>query len=116
VVTAQVNRGYTYLSLKQYGSAQQDFEAALKEQPANSKAYRGLGLVAQRTGDIIRATKNYERSVEFQPTALGYLLLGQALEIGGQREAARAAQSHAASLTRDLDNDIATMRLLLATY
>ncbi|MGD0600253.1 MAG: tetratricopeptide repeat protein [Terriglobales bacterium] len=94
---ARANSGYAHYSLKQYGDAQQDFEAALKEQPANSSAYRGLGLLAQRAGDIAQAAKDYERSAELQPSPVGYLLLAQALEIGGQAEAARAAQSRAAN-------------------
>jgi uncharacterized protein HemY len=71
-------------------------------------------LVAQRAGDVIEATKNYERSVELQPTSVGYLLLAQALEISGQAEAARAAQSQATRMTQDLSNDIAVVRQLLA--
>ena len=111
---ARANSGYAHYSLKQYGDAQQDFEAALKEQPANSSAYRGLGLLAQRAGDIAQAAKDYERSAELQPSPVGYLLLAQALEIGGQAEAARAAQSRAAGMTRDLDDDIAVVRQLMA--
>ena len=75
---ARANSGYAHYSLKQYGDAQQDFEAALKEQPANSSAYRGLGLLAQRAGDIAQAAKDYERSAELQPSPVGYLLLAQA--------------------------------------
>ncbi len=112
--TAQANSGYAHLSLKQYGNAKQDFEAALHEQPANSAAYRGLGLLAQRAGDIAQAGKDYERSVELQPTPVGYLLLAQALEIGGQTEAARAAQSQAVRMTEDLNDDIAVVKQLLA--
>jgi protein O-mannosyl-transferase len=91
LATAWANSGYAHLSLKQYDNAKRDFEAALREQPANWAAYRGLGLVAQRSGDIAMAAKDYERSVELQPSPVGYLLLAQALEIGGQAEAARAA-------------------------
>src|ERR1039457_4474463 len=114
LATARANSGYAHYSLKQYGDAQRDFEAAVKEQPGNSSAYRGLGLLAQRAGDIAQATKDYERSAELQPSPVGYLLLAQALEIGGQAEAARAAQSRAARMTRDLDDDIAVVRQLLA--
>jgi len=114
VAMARVNSGFAHYSLKQYDNAKQDFEATLNEQPGNSSAYRGLGLLAQRTGDIATATQDYERSVELQASPLGYLLLAQALEIGGQTEAARAAQSHAAGMTRDLDHDIATVKQLLA--
>jgi tetratricopeptide (TPR) repeat protein len=111
---ARANSGYAHLSLKEYDNAKQDFEAALNAQPANSVAYRGLGLVAQRAGNIAQATQDYERAVELQPTPVDYLLLGQALEIGGQPEAARAAQAEAVRMTRDLNDDIATVRQLLA--
>jgi len=114
LAAAQNYSGYVHYVLKQYDSARQDFETALNEQPGFSPAYRGLGLVAQRAGDVIEATKNYERSVELQPTSVGYLLLAQALEISGQAEAARAAQSQATRMTQDLSNDIAVVRQLLA--
>jgi tetratricopeptide (TPR) repeat protein len=114
LATAWANSGYAHLSLKQYDSAKQDFEAVLREQPVNSAAYRGLGLVAQRKGDIALAARNYERSVELQPSPVGYLLLGHALEIGGQAEAARAAQSQAVRMTEDLNDDVATVKQLLA--
>jgi len=114
VTMARVNSGYAHYSLKEYANAKQDFEAALNQQPGNSAAYRGLGLLAQRAGDIAQATRDYERSAELQPTPAGYLLLAQALEIGGQVEAARAAQSRAAGMTRDLNDDIAAVRQMLA--
>jgi tetratricopeptide (TPR) repeat protein len=114
VAMARVNSGYAHCSLKQYESAKQDFEATLKEQPGNSMAYRGLGLVAQRMGDITEAAKDYERSVELQPTPVGYLLLAQALDIGGQKEPAREARSQAGRMTPDLTGDITTVKQLLA--
>jgi protein O-mannosyl-transferase len=114
VAMARANSGYAHLSLKQYDNAKQDFEATLNQQPGNSPAYRGLGLLAQRTGDLTTAAQDYERSVELQPSPVGYLLLAQALEISGHTEAARAAQSHAASMTRDLDHDIAAVKHILA--
>jgi len=51
---ALVNSGYAHYSLKQYDHAKQDFETGVRQQPWNSPAYRGLGLVAQRAGDIAR--------------------------------------------------------------
>jgi Flp pilus assembly protein TadD len=112
--TAFANSGYAHLSLKQYDNAQRDFVAALKDQPENSAAYRGLGLVAQRAGNIAEAAKDYERSVELQPSPVGFLLLGNALEVGGEPEAAREAQEQAARMTSDLTDDVATVRQLLA--
>jgi protein O-mannosyl-transferase len=112
--TARTYSGYAHLSLKEYDAAQQDFEAALRAQPVNSAAYRGLGLRAQRAGDIVSAAGDYLRSVQLQPSPVGYLLLAQALQIGGQPDAARAAQSQAARMTQDLNNDIAVVQQLLA--
>jgi Tfp pilus assembly protein PilF len=112
--TAHANSGYAHLSLKQFGNAKQDFEAALNEQPANSAAYRGVGLLAQRAGDIAQATGDYQRSVELQPSPVGYLLLAQALELRRQDEAAHAAVAQAVRMTQDLNDDIAVVKKLLA--
>ena len=112
--TAHANSGYAHLSLKQFGNAKQDFEAALNEQPANSAAYRGVGLLAQRAGDIVQATGDYQRSVELQPSPVGYLLLAQALELRHQDEAAHGAVAQAVRMTQDLNDDIALVRQLLA--
>ncbi|MGB6385638.1 MAG: tetratricopeptide repeat protein [Terriglobales bacterium] len=115
LATAKLNSGYAHYSVKQYDNAQHDFEAALNLQPRNSSAYRGLGLVAQRAGDVAQAAKDYERAIELQPSSVDYLLLAQALEIGGQSAAAREAQSRAAGMTRDLNDDIASVRQFLQT-
>jgi hypothetical protein len=111
---AHANSGYAHLSLKQFGNAKQDFEAALSEQPANSAAYRGVGLLAQRAGDIVQATRDYQRSVELQPSPVGYLLLAQALERCRQDEAAHAAVAQAVRMSQDLKDDVAVVRQLLA--
>jgi tetratricopeptide (TPR) repeat protein len=112
--TAYANSGYAHLSLQRYDNARQDFVNALNMQPKNSAAYRGLGLLAQRSGDLAEATKDYQRSVESQPSSVGYLLLAQALELGHQDGAARAAVSQAASMTQDFNDDLAVMKQLLA--
>ena len=112
--TARVNSGYAHYSLQQFDLAQRDFEAGLNLQPENSPAYRGLGLLAQRSGDIDGAIKNYDHSVELQPSPVGYLLLAQALELAGRAEAARAAQSQAGRMVPDLNDDIAAVKRLLA--
>ena len=114
LANAHSNSGYAYYSLKQYDNAKREFEAALEQQPENSSAYRGMGLVAQRAGDIKQATSDYLRSVELQPSPVGYLFLAQALQIGGQAEAAAAARSQAERMSRDPNDDIATVRQFLA--
>ncbi|MFY9904012.1 MAG: tetratricopeptide repeat protein [Terriglobales bacterium] len=112
--TAYANSGYAHLSLQRYDNARQDFANAIKMQPANSAAYRGLGLLAQRAGDLAEATKDYQRSVDLQPSSVGYLLLAQAFELGHQDKAAHAAVSQAASMTQDFNDDLAVMKQLLA--
>jgi len=112
--TAYANSGYAHLSLQRYDNARQDFVSALSLQPANSAAYRGLGLLAQRAGDLAEATKDYRQSVELQPSPVGYLLLAQALELARQDEAAHTAVSQAASMTQDFNDDLAIMKQLLA--
>ena len=114
LATAYANSGYAHLSLKQYDAARQDFESALLQQPANSSAYRGLGLVAQHTGAAARAASAYQRSVELQPSPVGFLLLAHALEASHQPEAAQAAQVEALRTTTNLNEDMAVVRWLLA--
>jgi protein O-mannosyl-transferase len=111
---ARVNSGYAHFTLKQFDQAKEDFEATLRLESGNGAAYRGLGLVAQRAGDMSQALRDYERGSELQPTSVSYLLLAQALENAGQSEAARAAEAQAAQMTRDLNGDLAYVKQLLA--
>lgn len=114
LVNARINSGYAHYSLKEYGRAKQDFDAALGLQPGSWAVYRGLGLVAQRSGDLRAAAEDYLKSVQIQPSSVGYLLLAQALQGLGQIEAARTAESQAASGSRDFNDDVATVKQLLA--
>jgi len=114
VAMAHANGGYAHYSLKEYDRAKQDFEAALQQQAQNSPAYLGLGLLAQRSGDWAEAAQDYLRAVQIQPTPVGYLLLAQALESGGQLEAANAARSRAAAITPDLSGAMQAVKQLLA--
>lgn len=94
-MVAWVNRGYSHYALKQYADAKQDFRSALWQQPDDPIALRGLGLIAQKHGNIDEALKDYRRSVEFKPSGAGFLLLAQALELKGQRDEASAARTMA---------------------
>ena len=114
VTASLLNGGYAYYSLKQYENARQNFEAVLSRRPDNASAYRGLGLVFEKTGDTKRAANNFGRSAELQPSPVGYLLLEQALELAGAPEAARQAHAKAAQMTSNLAADQATVRGLLA--
>ena len=113
ITLAHINRGYARVSLKQYPGAKQDFEEGLRGQPQNWAAYRGLGLVAQKTGDIVTAMKYYQREVELQPSAVGYLLLAQALDLAGEKDAAAQAEAKAMTISRDPSDDRAAVKMLL---
>jgi len=113
LASARVNSGYAHYSLKQFDQAKQDFESALRWQPENSRAYRGLALALQKTGHIDPAIRNYELAVELDPTPSGYLFLAQALDINQQPAAARAAEYRAARMTPDLRDDVAIVRSFL---
>jgi protein O-mannosyl-transferase len=114
VTMARNNMAYSYYSLKQYDRSRQEFEAALQQQPENSSAYRGLGLLAQKSGDLVQAQRHYQRSVELRPTSIGYLLLAQVLDRVGQKEAAQQCRDLAARMTSDLSGDVAVVKQLLA--
>jgi len=64
---AHANRGYAYLTLKQYDSAKQDFETALQQQPGNPAANFGIGLLAQRAGEGKQAAQYSEHAIKFNP-------------------------------------------------
>jgi tetratricopeptide (TPR) repeat protein len=110
LVMARTNSGYAHYSLKEYDGAKLDFEAAVQLQPGNFLAYRGLGLAAQKSGDMADAIRDYERTVQLAPIPSNFLFLAQALELDGQSEAARTAQAQAARMSPDLSDDYATVK------
>lgn len=113
LMVAWVNGGYTRLALKQYAAAAQDFQSALQQEPNSSDAYRGLGLLAQKHGNMDEALKDYKRGVELKPSGSGFLLLAQALELKGKKEEARAARSTAQSPLFRSPEDAALVQELL---
>jgi protein O-mannosyl-transferase len=110
LVMARTNSGYAHYSLKEYDGAKLDFEAAVQLQPENVLAYRGLGLAAQKRGDLADAIRDYERTVQLAPIPSNFLFLAQALELDGRSEAARAAQAQAVRMSPDLSDDYATVK------
>jgi tetratricopeptide (TPR) repeat protein len=113
IAQALINSGYAHMSLREYEKAIQDFMTVLEAQPSNAAAWRGLGLAEQRGGHLAQAIPHYQHATELEPTGTNYLLLAQACEQAGQTEAARAAQSRAASISTNLNDDHATVQTLL---
>jgi tetratricopeptide (TPR) repeat protein len=73
----------------QLAKANECFETALRSEPDWARAMTGLGLIAQQNGDLPEAVRQYQRAVAVRPTAVGYLLLAQALRQEGHADEAQ---------------------------
>jgi protein O-mannosyl-transferase len=81
--------------LGDYGAARDHFQQAVNASPGYVSAWVGLGLAAQKTGDLPLAVQAYSRAIQIQPSGFGYLLLARALEQSGHKEEAQAATQQA---------------------
>ena len=80
------------------------FEAAVASDPQFAKAWIGLGLVDQKSGNVGSAIQAYSQAMKLQPSDWGYLLLARALEQSGDNNAALSAIRQAQSMTHNLEN------------
>jgi tetratricopeptide (TPR) repeat protein len=95
--------GSAYRQQGKFGEAEQSYEDALQLVPGNARAWIGLGLLSQKTGDFPQAADRFSRAVEIQPTDVGYLLLSQALERTGHSAEAQTAAQAAQQISSDLN-------------
>jgi tetratricopeptide (TPR) repeat protein len=98
------NLGYVYRELGDLAHARESFEAAVASDPQAAKAWIGLGLVEQKSGNVGAAIRAYSQAMKVQPSDWGYLLLARALEQSGDNNAALAAIRQAQSMTHDLES------------
>ena len=108
------NLGSAYRTLGDYTRARESYEAANRLAPDAMLPVVGLGLVAQKTGDINQAAGYYSQAVKVQATDVGYLLLSQALEKSGRKLEAEAAFEQAHRLSGDLKRTQEMVDQLLA--
>ena len=94
--------GSAYRQQGKLGEAEQSYEDALKLFPGNARAWVGLGLLSQKTGDFTQAANRFSHAVEIEPTDIGYLLLAKALEGTGRSVEAQDAAQAAQQISRDL--------------
>jgi tetratricopeptide (TPR) repeat protein len=111
---ALVNLGSDYRHLKDYPRARESYEAALQLNPETARAFVGLGVLAEKSGEFDEAVKNYSRAVELEPSDVGYLLLSQALQQGGKAADSRSALEAAQRISPDFDRAQQAVRDLLA--
>ena len=100
--------------LGDYASARDNFQRAVDVSPRYGAAWVGLGLAAQKMGDINLAIQAYSRAAQVQPMGSSYLLLAQALEQSGRKNEAQAATEQAKRVSENIAADQRTANQLLA--
>jgi protein O-mannosyl-transferase len=101
--TAFSDLGYAYRDLGDSDRARQSFNAAVALRPRSLRAWFGLGLVAQKSGDYAEAVNDYQHALAIQSWDLGYYLLARALEQSGQKDQAQVAMQAARQLSPNFD-------------
>jgi protein O-mannosyl-transferase len=100
--------------LGDYAAARDNFQRAVNISPRYVGAWMGLGLAAQRTGDLGTAIQAYSRALEIQPSDLSYLLLARALDHAGRKDEAETATQQARRMSGNFAETERTADRLLA--
>jgi Tfp pilus assembly protein PilF len=100
--TAYGNLGSAYRQFGDFDKARNYFETALQLDPDRAMAMIGLGLIAQKNGDLPESVRQYSRAMAVQPTDVGYLLLANAFERQGHADEAQAIREKVARLSPNL--------------
>ena len=112
--TAYGNLGSAYRQMGQLMKAKQCFEMALQLSPEKAMAMVGLGLIAQKNGDLPEAVRQYSHAIAVQPTDVGYLLLAGALQQEKRFDEAKAIFERVARLSPNLPEAQKTAESLLS--
>ena len=112
--TAYDKMGSAYRQMGEPMKAKQYFEMELQLAPDRTTAMIGLGLIAQKNGDLAEAVRQYSRAMSVQPTDFGYLLLAQALRQEGRSEEANAISERVARLSPNLPEAQKAAEMLLS--
>ncbi|MGA8439909.1 MAG: tetratricopeptide repeat protein [Candidatus Sulfotelmatobacter sp.] len=94
--------GSAFMQLGDLNRAEASFTDALRQNPDNSFARVGSGLLAERKGDFTGAAEKISRALKVEPTDVGYLLLGKALRQAGHEAEADQARAQAQRISHDL--------------
>jgi len=106
--------GSAYRKIKDYERARDSFSAALEIDPDQGTALVGMGLLAEKTGDLAQAISYLSQAMSHEPTDVGYILLARAERDAGHALEAEAAAVRAAQLTSNLDQARQSAAALLA--
>ncbi|MFZ0275746.1 MAG: tetratricopeptide repeat protein [Candidatus Sulfotelmatobacter sp.] len=100
---AFIDMGGIYDRLGNLPEARKSFQAATDLRPRNERAWVGLGVVEQKSGDLDAAVKAYSRAVAIVPSDVDYLLLAGALRQCGRADEAASAAEKAKQLSENID-------------
>ncbi|MGC2271189.1 MAG: glycosyltransferase family 39 protein [Candidatus Sulfotelmatobacter sp.] len=93
--------GSAFTEIGDITRAKMSYEYALQQDPDNSAALVGSGLLAQRDGDFGLAIGQISQAMKAAPTDVGYLLLGQVLRRAGRTVEANDAEAQARRISHD---------------
>jgi tetratricopeptide (TPR) repeat protein len=96
------NLGAAHLTLGEYEAAHKNFDESLRLNPGQFKAWLGLGLMAEKQGNVGEAITDLSRSVDLQPTSQAYLELGRLLAQTGHVPEALDAYQQALKISPEL--------------
>jgi len=112
--TAFSDMGFALRDLGDSEHAKASFRAAVTLRPRTLRAWLGLGLCEQKSGNYAEAIKDYTQVLSIQPWDLGYFLLAQASQQNAQPEAAKAAMDQARRLSENFGQLRKTAETLLS--
>ena len=93
--------GSAFTQMGDFGRARMSYGYSLQQNPNNTAALVGSGLLAERDGDFGAAADWISRAIKVEPSDVSYLLLGEALRRAGHLAEADAARSQAQKISGD---------------
>jgi protein O-mannosyl-transferase len=96
-------------------SARMSYASALQQNPDNGVALVGMGLLAEKDGNITSAVEKIAQAMKVEPTDVGYLLLAQVWRSAGESAKAEDAAAQAQHISRDIDKAQKSAAEVLAT-
>jgi protein O-mannosyl-transferase len=90
-----VREGLVYLDMEDKANARARFSEAVAMDPQSVQGWLGLGVAAERSGDLPTAIENFKHANAIKPQKVTYMLLAKALEESGDVHGAEAAREQA---------------------
>jgi protein O-mannosyl-transferase len=102
LATAYANLGSAYIDLGNYPKSEAAFQKSIQLNPNRFNTWVGMGLLAEREGNLQEAIRDFARSIQLQPSAQGYLELGRVLAQSGRNADALVAYEFALKINPNL--------------